>query len=406
MKITYVMQESKSVHRVASATRIAAFFACAVALCLGSIAPSRAKDFCVSSGPDLQNALLEAQDNGTNDVIKLRSGIPGGYVPPLSNGFVAVVTDFKSITIEGGYASANCPLQGGGAKDTVINGNPGSGVVWRRLMNIVFANTPANTAPSTFRLSNVTLTHGKGTADTAPVIRVKGIAGGWRGLLVLENVSVRDNEMDGAAVELSTQGDIVIRNSEFVNNEGVTNEAWPLHLTSNGTGDANVYFINNTVAANTGPDQNNEHAVYIDARNNVYVHNSIIRSGVTESRGLMFGGSHIEVANSSMDYIFLSNIQTTISEHDQRNSIPVFVSPSDFHLVAPTPLIHGGNLDAEGFGVGLTDISGAPRTVGPVDVGAYECQGCPFSQVPEIFSDGFEGHGMIMPRNTLASGRQ
>jgi hypothetical protein len=70
-----------------------------IASCWLMPATGLAATFCVQTGADLATALLTAESNGANDIIKI---VQGTYQGP----FRYASTEARNLTIQGGYTAA------------------------------------------------------------------------------------------------------------------------------------------------------------------------------------------------------------------------------------------------------------------------------------------------------------
>lgn len=325
--------------------------------------PGHAASFCVATAGELQQALTTAESNGEDDVIRIAAGT---YRPTDPAGFQALLTDACALAINGGYeAGTGCSVQLRGADWTNLDGSTVNGTNNTRVLRVQVAGTGA--AP--FSLRDLTFRNGKGT-DAQPFLAVNG-TGSWGGDIVVENISVRDNEMAKIGAYFESTGRIIVRSSEFVRNSGTSASSSVLSLVANGAfgSGSGIYFNNNTLAANEMPTSNSMQQASLESSGDVHVGNSIVFADT--ARDLFFNGAHLYVKNSNIRGIFSVTGQAAVSEDGTYVTYPSFVSADNFQLQPASPLIGGGSPNVVG-GSGSFDVSGAARVDARIDVGAYE----------------------------------
>jgi hypothetical protein len=141
-------------------------------LLLLNVHPSMAATYCVANDIDLNLALYEAQNNGSNDLIKIQQGT---YV----GGFDYSSSETFNLTIEGGY-NAGCTSRTVDASNTVFDAKNGS-----RVLNL-------------------------STPDVFAFFLIDGIT--------LQNGYIPDFESDGGGLNVVTLGTVTLRNSIVRNN--------------------------------------------------------------------------------------------------------------------------------------------------------------------------------------------
>jgi len=328
---------------------------------------SQAATFCVTDGTDLDAALQAAESNGEDDVVKLVSG----SFTPVSPSLFYFAEAGHSVVIEGGY-DLGCAQRDDDASVTAIDGGG-----MRTLLRI-----DAFPGSGDITVRNLTLRDGLSVGGQSAV----QLLGAGTNTVTLESAILRSNvgavfqsQYYFPAVWLAAdQGNIVVRNVLFANNDAASGIA-PVWLLSSQGG--NVTFNNNTVVANgaTSGVEATEFDFY--SGGTLSLANNILWGNVSGDIREAGNGESIELDHND---IGVRTMDTPTLEFGTLNTDPKFVSPSDYRLDPNSPLRDAGDSTAFG-GVGLLDIAGMPRIVlKSIDIGAYEVKD------DTVFHDSFE----------------
>ncbi|MGN6521449.1 MAG: choice-of-anchor Q domain-containing protein [Dokdonella sp.] len=197
------------------------------------VAPFAAADtFCVGSTAELAAALQQAQDNGTDDAVHLRTGAYAITVLDVD------VTDGHALQLEGGYASCAAnpvPLP----EDTVLDGMAAAGSFVRIRMSHGGA----------LDVRGLSFTRLKPPAGTHAV--TLGV-NSYGDLLTLSNLDIGANAVagiDDSVLQLNAVGGLVLRDSIAHDN---ANAAATVKISAQYPDNA-VMVVNNTITANAGP---------------------------------------------------------------------------------------------------------------------------------------------------------
>lgn len=311
-------------------------------------APVCAFDYCVDDATALQTILDEAATNGEDDHIRL---VQGFYSVP-SGGFEYEALDSRDLEISGGWVGI-CLGRGGDAFDTTLDGGATEKILY------IVANQRS------VKISRLLFLNGE-----------SNLGGGLHILFALNAVIERNAfvanraNFSGSAAYVSDG----INEIRFMNNLFVVNDGGPV-VEARQTGGEGIYFINNTVVANTAPE---DASVEINVgggasalvANNILWDNSGVDLDLSESSGDLFYW-HNNVADYRGPPIGVNNVA--------RNPrfIPGVFSyelASDSRLI-DTGVLPSGNPGAfEGnWSVGDVDFEGDIRVQGSVvDMGAFE----------------------------------
>jgi hypothetical protein len=338
----------KSTLQIAVATAIALTFA----------ARADAAEFCVKDAQGLKVALTLAQSNGEDDVIQLQAGT---YTPAAAS-FVYQSDEAHSLTIAGGYFTlpeqASCAFQLSGAGFTMIEGGGIKAPLY----------VDATAAESSIAVSNLTVRNAV-SVNSVPPLHLVGA-----GAVTLENVVVRDNQVEAYAAQIgSSNSQVKVRNCAFVGNSATAPIVRAILVSANAGVTPAVTFNNNTVAANVGM----AGALFVGSGDMMIANNVFWNNGDTD---LLSDGSGSNTL-SNTDYGSLSG--NWINDMNALHVDPHFLASADFRLRADSLLRDAGDNSAPG-GIGDWDAGGGARVVfGTVDIGAYEVS-------DSIFQDGFE----------------
>jgi hypothetical protein len=280
------------------------------------------------------------------------------------------------VTISGGYAappgSPPCGIFLGGAQWSVLDG-AGS----KRLLDTYVQG--ASAAP--VFLHDLSLAHG--AADSSAVLNMSG-SGDWTGDLMLENVSVHANTSWLAIAQLSANGRIFVRSSEFFDNTSTHGSGIVVALVTNrpGSGVA-IAFNNNSIAGNNVPSTSTRAGLAVggNGAGDVRIANSILWGN---------GGTDLSLTSSGAVFLDHDDVGTravgggvVVTDTNPYLVDPHFIALHDLRLRADSPLRDVGQTAPIG-GSGSTDVDGEARVVfGTVDVGAHEVQ-------DRIFDDNFD----------------
>lgn len=331
--------------------RLALTFLPALALLLPVSA--HATMFCVATGMQLQDAMVQAGNNGIADEIRITQGIkqhPGIGVP-------WGITSSHDLVISGGW-NANCSLQTGGPASTILVGQ-----------TTTLAVRVADASP-TIEVSNLSVHNGLGTMNFGAGLNVL-VVGSSAPVVLIERVIARLNtHMDaptGAAVKIilegaSATGQYTVRNSMFENNQGSGLDiALPFGATA--------YINNNTITANRVSQQ---------ARPAVVLHGA----------GLFFAANNIFAGNDTASDLWIGSTASSILRNNHVQKLAGTVG-SNLNMTTGLAMLEQ---DAAGYwrpgnqspvrdnglanpagGIGSKDIIGSSRVLGlGVDRGAVE----------------------------------
>jgi hypothetical protein len=347
-----------------------------VALLLAGAVPpaaARAATFCVGTPTELRDALLTAQANGADDVIRVRKGT---YATP-AGGYSYDAQERNDLTIVGGYIlfiGGSCakvdstpfnPILDGGGDDRVLQ---------------IYVHPPAGTGAPTLHLENLTLTNGDlsgGQPGAGLQLEVTSNVVGATVELVGNAVLHNHCQNSGGGVDLRLGAFATVRvlGNLFVDNHSLQGGT-ALDLTTGESVDAAIN--NNTFTLNYGPDAT---AYFLcDDQGLVTVSNNILWANTADyDLGLWGTADYGLIANDWQHP--LSGMPPVL---DTANLMvdPKFVAPASNWDLLPNSPVTGHGADPPLGGVPAKDILGRPRIAGTLDLGAYETQ--------DLFCDGFE----------------
>ena len=352
-------------------------------LALTAAMPVGAATFCVSTPEDLRVALLTAEGNGEEDMIRLTAG---WFEDPDGVGMQSYdTTEPYSLLVDGGWVRIGgaCVLRFDDATATILSG---AGV--HQVMSL--KGGPG--ASGSIVIRNLTIRDGNanGTAGSVQAngggLTIVGPAG-FTGAVLIDRVIFRNNDARtfGGALVASTYGTLYVRNTVFL-----ANRCGGSHCAASLTQSSSLpyyyaVFAQNTVVANGClPEASNSCA------------GGVRMATGGDSAGLF--ANNIFVANEFADIVLSSpRIDVLYNNYDALGGIH---PPDDLmgNVIGVYPDfidLFGGNLrlapdspvrDA-GMEMGVSgelDLDGLPRIIGPApDMGAYE--------VPDlIFVDSFD----------------
>ena len=340
--------------RIALARCVLVFFA------MLACAPATAHIWCVSTAADLRAKLLLAQSNGEDDTIKL---VRGTYATG-SNTFQFLSTETFGLAINGGF-DAGCTQSSQDPRGTILDGG--------NAVQVFIGEIKGNLA-----LRYLTIQNGKNDDSAGGGFYVHGVGAGSSvvlGINILRNNSSAYATCVGSIV---TEGAVHINGNLIVENH--TPAAGGLSVDAGAS--SLVYVTNNTIANNTTGSAASGF-VYVGGSNTAvpgaYFTNNIMWNNVAGS-DVQFFGTGMQFNNNDIHVI--AGFQTAGSGLNVSVD-PGFVSSSDYHLAATSPLLGTGTFTPPG-GLPTVDLEGHARdSNGDVDLGAYE-------RGDEIFADAFE----------------
>jgi hypothetical protein len=398
---------------------------------------AKAKEFCVATAVELENALSDATANGESDIIKIQQGYYNDH-------FSFVSDEDTSITVIGGYSSAcltrvddpfNTVLDAGGTGTvlsftkyndgdveveglTLING--GYRGLYVRLDNTSGGNVGSVTLTKNFIAHNtvkggIYIASSDNPPHTAGAISLSGN-------IIVGNRS--DYGAGGLAMQINwfdSSSDVIVINNLIAGNIGKA----PLYSTVHSGGvfiesgaRESLYLINNTITGNQFFGSTSDAGgIYIGNVGNsgtLHIYNNIIRgnsaeTGVADIRfynhgtRIGYNNNYSEIAGTWSDSA--SNIDLDprflLLGYWNDNGTPTdetddFWVEGDYHIESDSPCIDTGNDLAPQLP--LTDFEGDPRSVdgnrdgaASVDIGADEymdyCE-CDFE--PDLDVDGYD----------------
>lgn len=326
---------------------------CLPALALLLPATVHATMFCVHTGMQLQDAMVQVENNGIDDEIRITQGVkqhPGIGLP-----WSATTSD--DLVVSGGW-NANCSFQTGGPNSTILSGQFASLAV--RVMD----------ASPTIEISNLSVQNGLGTMNFGAGLNVLVVGTSAPHVLIERVIARLNTHMDvptGAAVKIilegaSATGHYTVRNSMFENNQGSGLDIWlPFGATA--------YVNNNTITANR---------VHQQARPAVVLHGA----GLFWVANNIFAGSDaasdLWIANTASSILRNNHIQTltgTPGSNLNMTTGPAMLEQDAAGYWRPgnqSPVRDNGLANAAG-GIGSEDLIGSARILDlGVDRGAVE----------------------------------
>jgi len=351
--------------------------ACALVCGLVTAAPATATTFCVTDSTELQNALAAAESNGQSDVIEVAEGT---YTAP-SGGFTytasAATDDDTNLEISGGWFGLGNPCQGhhNTPFQTVLDGNGTD-----RVMHLIVGKQS--------HVSVRLLTFAGGDAGSGAGGGLILIAGGdgFAATLTVERDAFVDNSADGdgglyvGSGQAASTARIEIINNLFSGNHATEGSgAAGLVL----VGGAGLDVVSNTVLGSTVDNSlgTGGIAVTVDDTPVLFVNNNFWDND--EPDVSVF-------ATDTLDFSFMHNNYQQVSPEPTQSEGNISVAPQyqstpfDYTPVRNSPLVDAGiaPTQSDSWYLAGFDLNGGDRTVGQVDIGAYE--------EDVIFRDGFD----------------
>jgi hypothetical protein len=375
----------------------------ALAACLLIGATSlQAHTFCVNSELSLRNALAAASDNGANDnednVINIVAKTYSTTVDGDEEFGYFNQTTTRKLDINGGY-TAGCATQIKNPELTILDGGGISRVF------------ESDSASGDVSVRHLTIQNGMltGTFPGSGAGIEMNQSTGLGGEIIVEfnifrNNSAGNGVAGGLYAASGGANPIYIENNLFVGNSDSGNSG-AANIFNNGSG--NVYITSNTFTQNTTTSTSAE------AVGGLGYYGAPVPGNI--SNNIFWGntGLDISLSGENSGSILLNNAYATIRSTEDTsvgvgsggnvNVDPQFVSSSDFHLGASSPLLGQGDVSPPG-NLPTLDLDGNPRVyssiINTVDMGAYE-------RGDEIFTDGLGGgdaaaiDGLLFPARFL-----
>lgn len=360
----------------------------AVAVALGfsvlAAVPAVAATFCVSNSTQLQDALNTARLNNEDDTIRISTGT---YTAPTS-GFTYFDSeifgdDDHALDISGGWVAAlnsPCLLQLQDPLQTVLDG---SGT--HRVMDLVARDhTSISIRLVTFADGYQSSTnHGVGLA-------IESDSDGFSGTWTIERDAFINNDGEwGAGLyahghNVASTSALRVVNNLFLLNHARSNYAAAELIMDGAYG---VYLTNNTVLNNVS-----DEPVLTNRVGGIYMSGTGTERLVANNNFWNNDKADLWVDSGTTDYYRLHNNfelvygSTPVQSAGNISVVPVYQSAGLFRYVPVrgSQLVDAGVFPAllSGWYLASHDLVAGDRTVGTVDIGAYENE--------RIFADGFE----------------
>lgn len=329
--------------------------------------------FCVADSASFADALVQAQGNGEDDELRIRTGT---YAPPGAIGAFYFAEIGHALSIAGGFQTpdggAPCSEHSEDAALTVIDGGG-----TRYLLRI-------DSAPGSGAIAVRNLTFRSGHA--VGISAALELLGAGANTVTLENAIVQANVGTffqdmyyvPAVWVAGDQGGIIVRNVLFLQNDAPAG-VWPILITHQQAAGTGVVFNNVTVSGNGAI--SGFPGVEFDVEGSLSIANSIFWGNAASDLGIVQNNGTIALDHND------TGVRTGTPPDVETGTLsvePEFASGTNFCLSANSPLRDAGNSAAAG-GVGIVDVNGAPRIAfATVDIGACE--------VPDdtLFHDGFD----------------
>ena len=357
---------------------------------------TNAVDYCVTTSVELVAALSDAQNNGQDDHIRIRTGHyqTTGGVP-----FTYYHQEDHDLVVSGGWTSFNqigCFLQQGDPLDTTLDGGGTNGVLY--LQN-------DTTSSASLTISNMTINNGFTTqSNTGSGLEIYTVNNNFTGSVLVDQVLFMANHgVNGAGFWYIGSGAVTVRNSVFAYNS-TDNGGGAAHLSMSAEADG-VIFVNNTLiynsSASTSPSAANVGGLLLNMNwNNGDTPDALIANNLfwyqdTFDFYVTFSGGNTMVYNNNYE-----NGNGLTADTANNLSLPPNLEPQilnftpapgsplngkglamEHPLPLPTPFLDSWDHGTLDFDRGFT-----PRVAfGRVDIGAVEA---PWEG--PIFADGFD----------------
>ncbi len=348
--------------------------------------PAVAATFCVYTSTELQNALTTAQTNGEDDVIKITTGT---YVAP-SGGFSyqagTIIGDYHALSLSGGWYgrfNAPCSQQVQDPLQTVLDGGSA-----QRVLKIVVREADVN---SNVSVRLLTFANGSSTS-LGGGLSLAGVNGDFAGNWTIErNAFLNNQAAHGGGLGIAENNAAATAHVRVINNLFLLNRATGNYGAAQIglDGGYGIYLTNNTVLNNStaatggsatgGIYVTGTGSVRVIVNNNLWGNDDAdlwVNSG---SSGYSLMHNNIGMLIGSLAGNSAGNISITPEYAD-----PLASFDYDFAPRRDSPLVDAGQSPTlfSGWYLPSYDLNGGDRTVGQVDIGAYE--------EDLIFAGGFE----------------
>lgn len=341
---------------------------CLCLLALFAASHGQAAEFCVANGNQLQNALLAAEDNGQDDVIRVRAGI---YTRAATfEAFDYWSDENFDLTLIGGW-NTDCSARSATALSRL------DGEDERRVMRIINAG-----AGTDVTLTVQWLHFEGGMADgSGGGLEIAG-TGGTGTSIVVEHTTFIGNtaSASGGGLDARGNGAMRLRNNLFIANDA-DSDYGAVSLTSNN----DVAIVSsNTIIANTSPGPTLTGGLRFNGSSTLLLFNNILSGNEGLDLRVFSGVTHQRMHNTIEDI----SAPSPVNLSGEITTSPTFL-PGVFNL-DPRPggaQYNGGHSTPTG-GLPSVDLNGRPRIAGGrVDMGAFES--------PVLFYDGFDRHPTV-----------
>ncbi len=307
---------------------------------------------CVSTAAELQNALDSADDNGTNDVIRM---VQGTY----SGNFVFNNFEANDIMIEGGY-TAGCVSRDSAPANTVMDGNNAGNVL----------TISGSSFDNNFILEGITFqngTHGISINgdffDTVIISNsiISNNSGSGVNIVGNTNFVMKDNVVTGNAetatgggfyIELN-HGALILKDNTITGNSAHTGAGGYISLS-----DGTVLLVNNAIVDNSSAYGSGGIAINISGDE---AGATIINNTISNNSAVIFGGLQLGTSSSSGNYtinLYNNIIWDNIALANLGSDLGVVSAPDDLNIyyndfdqsstatyINPSILIDPSNMD-------------------------------------------------------------
>jgi hypothetical protein len=299
---------------------------------------------CVTTADELQQALTNAESATSTTFIDMARGTY--LTASLPDKMFEYFGPNQQLDLAGGFNS-DCSERIEDPRLTIIDGGGSNGILelqsiggisvrWITFQNGVGVSL---TSQSGQIIANYNIFRALGTVDSPFYI------------LISETTSTNS---------ISMWGNLIYGNSTL-SNQGTG------QISNAGSGP--IYFTNNTVANNAvGTGSGSIGGIVFTAVTATYLTNNILWNNTVGSIDAKISGPSFITTND----IGILSVDTAPTVDGGFAFDPQFTGPSDFHLLASSPLLQQGRLTPAN-GLPTIDIEGNPRTfANAVDLGAYE----------------------------------
>ena len=341
-------------------------------------------EHCATTPAQFKAALVRAQDNGANDVVKLAKG---RYAVPATGGgsFRYDSSQPHSLAIRGGY-SEDCAVRELDATGTVLDGENESGVL--------SLDDRGDSQFTRIVVEAITAKNGSHKGPTGEGIK----ASSRYGEILLRNNIVVENETEGhGALHAETvAGSITLAGNLIAANRS-SRDAIGCRIDIGGAGRATL--TNNTITANAATDDEgygyaalfllDDDSGRLDLYNNIIWGNTSSNSEdfYVESRQ----GTELNFYGNVFGSWQTAILSENINQGGNMQESPQFVDAAegDYHLTPNSPCLDAGDESAPGLAE--NDLDGDPRILGEsVDIGAdeYDTAAATYRISGGVFKDG------------------